>query len=173
MSRDPGWVTPRRTSLLSWATIAPIVLSLGLGGCAAGRAGLQIQDAIEARDAALSEGADEAAPYEYTMARRYLEKAWEEMGYSEYKMSVLLARKSAEWSDQAIVQMQRGTRVIDVDLFDGERFARLPQYCCSHRSPGVGSLYRPFRTGCVRSEHDTARPRAVPGPPLAARLPAQ
>jgi len=98
-----------------------ISLVLGLAsvaGCAAGRAGIQVQDAIAARDSAIAEGADQDALYEFTMASRYLDKAWEEMGTGQYRMSVELSKKSAEWSDQAVVQMQRGARELDLDLTD-------------------------------------------------------
>ncbi|MEZ4321292.1 MAG: hypothetical protein R3F61_27700 [Myxococcota bacterium] len=102
------------------APFVPLVaLALGLAGasgCAAARAGLQVQDAIAAREQAREAGAEQDALYEYTMANRYLEKAWEEMGTGQYKMSVSLSKKSAAWSDQAVVQVERGARAVEVDL---------------------------------------------------------
>ena len=93
-----------------------VLLCALLAGCAAGRAGIQLQDATVARDAARDAGAATEAVYEYTMAERYLEKAWEEAGTGQYRMCVDLAKKSAEWSDQAVVQIARGERTLDVDL---------------------------------------------------------
>ena len=96
---------------------APIALVLlTTSGCAAARAGLQLQDAAAAQRVAIEKTADENAPYESTMAANYLTKAWEQMGRGEYKMVVTLAKKSAAWSDHAVVEMERGKRGIEVDL---------------------------------------------------------
>lgn len=98
-------------------SLIPLLFLAGLAsGCTAVRAGAQVQEAISARDAALARDADVNAPFEYTMASRYLDKAWEEIGTGQYKMSVTLAQKSAEWSDCSIVQVETGRRSIDVDL---------------------------------------------------------
>lgn len=107
------------TARFRWSRfLFPLVLagSVWSTGCAAVRAGIQVQDAQAARDSAIQDGADTLAVYEFTMAERYLEKAWEEMGTGAYKTSVELSRKSAEWSDQAVVQMRRGDRGVAVDL---------------------------------------------------------
>ena len=91
-------------------------LILLTSGCGAVRAGVQLQDAMTARDAALVRDADQNAPYEWTMASLYLDKAWEEMGTGQYRMCVTLAKKSAEWSDHAIVQVEKGRRTLEVDI---------------------------------------------------------
>jgi hypothetical protein len=59
--------------------------------------------------------AAEKAAYEYTMAMRYLEKAKEEISYNEHRAAEDLAKKSQEWSDKAIIFIQRGGRL---DLTD-------------------------------------------------------
>ena len=66
-------------------SLLAVVLTMAGGtGCAAARAGLQVQDAMAAKQAAAEAGAEDAAPYEFTMASRYLEKAWEEIGTGQY-----------------------------------------------------------------------------------------
>lgn len=92
------------------------VLILLAPGCGAVRAGVQLQDAMTARDQALVRDADTNAPYEWTMASLYLDKAWEEMGTGQYRMCVRLAKKSAEWSDHAIVQVEKGKRTLELDV---------------------------------------------------------
>jgi len=66
---------------------------------------------------ARAEGAEEQARYEYTMALNYLEKAREEAGYSELRIADALARQSAEWSDRAVIFMERRVRA-DIQLDD-------------------------------------------------------
>ena len=100
------------------AILSLVIAATSISGCAAGRAGIQIQDAIAARDAALEAGAESSAIYEYTMAHRYRDKAGEEMGTGQDGLSVDLSKKSAEWSDQAIIQIERGARELDLDLRD-------------------------------------------------------
>ena len=49
-----------------------------------------------------SEGADSVALYEMTLAREYLRKAREEMGYNDYYMAEQLAIKAEEMADLAL-----------------------------------------------------------------------
>ena len=96
------------------ARLLPLLL-LPIAACTAVRAGVQLQDAMSARDAADAKDASVNAPYEFTMAGLYLDKAWEEMGSGSYRTCVQLARKSAEWSDHAVVQVERGRRTLEVE----------------------------------------------------------
>jgi hypothetical protein len=80
-------------------------------GCTATKAQVQVVSAEEALRRAEEYDADEKAVYEYTMATEYLAKAKDELGHSEMRMADALARQSAEWSDRAIIFVERRGRV--------------------------------------------------------------
>jgi hypothetical protein len=112
--------------------LAPIALSTLLVGlsiaCTAARSGIELQSASDARLVALDREAPELAPYEWHMANHYLRKAWEEAGHGEHKTSVQLARKAQEWTDQALVQIGRGPRRLDVEVAPiEERLQSMPR----------------------------------------------
>ena len=83
------------------------VLAAGVG-CAAAKSQFQILDAQADLAKAEEYGAGETAVYEHTMAESYLDKAREEHGFSEFKDAVDLAKASSEWSDKAIIVIQKG-----------------------------------------------------------------
>lgn len=94
------------------------LLCLLAAGCTAAKASIQLVNAEQALTRAESLEAPSRATYEYTMARRYLEKAQEEVGYNEYRIADALARQSAEWSDRAVIFIEkRGRTSIDLDDF--------------------------------------------------------
>ena len=70
-------------------------------GCIAGKAGYYLVDAEQAYRAAEEAGAAELAVYEFTLAKEYRDKAWEEAGYSDYGPAEAYAKKSLEYSQQA------------------------------------------------------------------------
>ena len=90
--------------------LLPAVLG---SGCIALKTTVHVTQAEQALAQARDYNAQEAAPYEYTMAVRYLEKSREEIGWSDYRMSEDLAKRSIEWSDKAIITIERGNRGID------------------------------------------------------------
>ena len=92
--------------LIAAAVITPLA-----GGCTAIKATIHMADAEKALSSAEEYGARDMATYEYTMALRYLEKAKEEITYNEYRTSEDLSKKSAEWSDKAIIFIQGGGRL--------------------------------------------------------------
>jgi hypothetical protein len=103
---------------------AIVVAGFFLAGCTATKATIHLVAADQALGRASEHGAAERAPYEYTLAVRYLEKAREEAGYSEYKVASSLARQAADYADQAIIviEKQGGARMVDAagrDLSDG------------------------------------------------------
>ncbi len=103
-------------------SIAIIAIGSFVGGCTAIKATVQMADAEKALNSAREFGAQDMATYEYTMAMRYLEKAKEEISYNEFLVSENLSKKSQEWSDKAIIFIQRGGRM---DL-SGEDFGTVP-----------------------------------------------
>ena len=90
--------------------LLPAVLG---SGCIAIKSTVHVTQAEQALAQARDYNAQEAAPYEYTMAVRYLEKSREEIGSSDFRMSEDLAKRSVEWSDKAIITIERGNRGID------------------------------------------------------------
>jgi hypothetical protein len=88
-------------------------------GCAAARTQIQILTADQAVGRAADNDAEELAPYQYTLALRYIAKAKEEAGYSNYKDALVLARKAAETADRAVIDIEKSgkkVKVSDKDL---------------------------------------------------------
>lgn len=95
-----------------------VPLLLLLCGCTAAKATFQVVTAEQALADARRYEADRVAVYEYTMALRYLEKAREEIGYSDYRIADALARQSAVWADRSIIFTERhGRTEIQLDDF--------------------------------------------------------
>ena len=108
--------------------LAVLALSLALAtGCTAVKSTFHVMQADAALAGARDYNAQELAVYEYTMAQRYLEKAREEMGGSDYKMSERLARRSMEWSDRAIIVIEGGNRGLESMGDDLRDFGPRPQ----------------------------------------------
>lgn len=98
--------------------LVPIALLVVLAGCTAAKASIQIVNAEQSLTRAETQGAPDIAAYEFTMAKLYLEKAQEEAGYSEFRIADALARQSAEWSDRAVIFVEkRGRTEIELDDF--------------------------------------------------------
>ena len=96
-------------------TIACILL---LTSCTAARMGARLQVAVQAEKQIRTISTD--APFEVTMGRNYLKKAWEEAGHGEHGRSVELADQAVVWFDAAKkkaddVLLERAAR----DLPDG------------------------------------------------------
>ena len=126
-----------------------------LSGCLALKSTYHVQMAERTLSQAREYGAQDRALYEYTMALRYLEKAKEEWGYSEYKMSEQMARTSALWSDRAIISIEQRGRI---DIRD-EDFQPLP---APESAPGAAPA--PAPASGVDEWGDPIVPPAVPPP---------
>ncbi len=85
------------------AFLASLLLPV-LGGCAV-RATMNLVEAEQRLRAAATAGAADAAPYEYTLAVTYLEKAREETGYSDYSAAERLAQRSMAYADAALTRV--------------------------------------------------------------------
>ena len=95
--------------------LSAVLLAAALAsGCTATKATVNLVLADEAVLRAKEANAPELAVYEYTLAVRYLEKAREEAGYADYKQSEALAKKAAEYADQAVIAIQKGGRNLDI-----------------------------------------------------------
>jgi len=95
-----------------------------LSGCAAGIATGRLVVAEGALKRAKEREAAELAPYRFTLATRFLEKAREEHGDGEWKQVASLAHKAAEHAEAAIVEIESGTiegREIGLELLDGSQ----------------------------------------------------
>ena len=94
------------------------LLAFGLlGGCTAAKVNIALIQAQEDLHNAREYGAEDRAPYEFTRAERYLQKAAEEYRNADYKIADALCRASSEWADQAIIVIQKRGRV-DIGLVD-------------------------------------------------------
>lgn|GEM_PF-1964432 len=90
-------ITPRGGIVRAISFLAILMSS----GCIAGKAGYYLVDAEQAYRAAEEAGAAELAVYEFTLAKEYRDKAWEEAGYSDYGPAEEYAKKSLEYSQKA------------------------------------------------------------------------
>ncbi len=90
-----------------------LVLAVSLSGCTAIKSTVHLAQAEQALAEARNYDSQNLAVYEYTMAIRYLEKAREENGASDYRISENLSKRSMEWADKAIISIERGRRGID------------------------------------------------------------
>ncbi len=131
----------------------PIALVVWLAGCTAAKASIQIVNAEQSLSRAETQGAEDIAAYEYTMARLYLEKAREESGYSEFRIADALARQSAEWSDRAVIFVEKRGRT-DINLDD---FV-LPEATAPDPAPKAAPTRAPKEDWLQESNPDT-----VPG----------
>lgn len=87
---------------------AVILAALLSSGCTATLSLYSVVTADEAVRRAEEHRAPELAPYEYTLAVLYLEKAREEAGYADYRASRDLAAQAADWADEAIIVIEKG-----------------------------------------------------------------
>lgn len=87
----------------------PILLSLLLVGCSAGRSTYYLWTAEREFVSATTLEAEQKAIYEFTMAHQHLLKAREEHGYSDYREAEGLAKSSAEWSAKACAVAEYGS----------------------------------------------------------------
>ncbi|MBN2800369.1 MAG: hypothetical protein JXX28_14615 [Deltaproteobacteria bacterium] len=87
-------------------------------GCTATKAAYHIVDAADAVSRAEERRAPELAVYEYTLATRYLDKAREEAGYSDYLASVRLSQLSEEWADRSIIAIDQEGRDVQLEGVD-------------------------------------------------------
>jgi hypothetical protein len=105
--------TPRGPRMQRSALLT--LLALVLTACTAVKAEVTLINADQALARARAADAPTLAPYEYTMAVRFLEKAREEAGYASYKAADDLADKSAEWSDAAVITIERTGKGVGID----------------------------------------------------------
>ena len=90
--------------------------SLFLTACTAVNSSFHIIQADQALQKAKSAEAERLAPYQFTMSQEYLEKARSEAADSDHKIAMQLAKKSAEWADQAIIAIEnQGMRSLSLD----------------------------------------------------------
>lgn len=78
-----------------------VAVAGALAGCGPVRSTANILDAEVQIQAARTAGAGEKAPYEFTAAGLYLDKAREEVGYSDYEVGVKFAKKASECAEAA------------------------------------------------------------------------
>ncbi len=100
-----------RWNNLRWLLLLVIVAVIETA-CGPIRSTAGLADAQKMLRAAENEQADKVALYEMTLARKYLDKAFEELGYNDYYEAERLAIE-AEGYAQAALQKALGTELID------------------------------------------------------------
>ncbi len=74
---------------------------LALVGCGPVRTTAALMDAEVALEAARAAGAPQSAPYEYTAAEAYLQKAREVEGYAQYATATRYAARARDLGNEA------------------------------------------------------------------------
>ena len=88
-----------RRSLISWSSA--VALTLVLAACGPVQSTSFLMDADIMIEAARTAQAPKTAVYEWTAANLYLDKAREEVGYSDYEQAVDFARKALSFATRA------------------------------------------------------------------------
>ena len=97
-------------------TAAAGLLYSAMTGCTAINGYAHLDGADQALARADEQNAKELAPYEYTLAKRYLEKAREEAGYSDWRACEDLAVLSAEGADKAVIAVATNRSAVKADV---------------------------------------------------------
>jgi len=143
------------------------VLGALLSGCAASKATYHLIDAQRAVKRAEERQAEELAVYEYTLANLYLQKAWEEAGYSDYKTSVELCDLAAEWADKAIIAIDTEGR--DLDLVAPHQARSMPaQLAPTEPTPTEAAPTEPTPTEPAPTEAAPTEPTPTEAAPTEA-----
>jgi hypothetical protein len=79
-----------------------LVLTLLGTGCTSARSGYVMINAARSLEKARDAGAEKKAPYEFTLAVAYFDKAREENGANEFGHADLLAQTSMDWAARAL-----------------------------------------------------------------------
>ena len=90
--------------------VAALILISSLPGCTAVLSTIKVVSADHAVREVDSRGANELAPYEYTLARRYAAKAIQESGDGENRTAIDLAKIAVVYADAANRKMAGGGR---------------------------------------------------------------
>jgi len=100
-----------RTGTLRWLLLLVIVAVVETA-CGPIRSTAGLVDAQKMLKAAENEQAEKFALYEMTLARRYMDKAYEELGYNDYYAAEQMAQKAELYAETAL-QKALGTAIID------------------------------------------------------------
>lgn len=89
-----------RKALLVFALLTPIAVSTT--GCGNSLYVLRVNAAASKVEEARSAGAEQRAPYEYTLAKEHLDKAMSEAAEADYGDAFTLANEAYDYADQAV-----------------------------------------------------------------------
>ncbi len=104
-----------------------LVLVLLGSGCAAARSGYVLLNAQRSVEKAVAAGAEKKAPYEYTLAVEYYQKACEENTYSDYGTSDKLAQSAIAWADRAVEATADADKDFGEDIVPEVREEKKPE----------------------------------------------
>ncbi len=100
---------PRQRARFAWMICLPLVCLLT--SCTAAKVNIALIRAQEDLHNAKEYGAETRAPFEFTLAERYLQKAAEEYRGADYKIADALCQAASEWADRAIIVIEKRGRV--------------------------------------------------------------
>ncbi len=103
----------RVSTTVRWLILVPMIALIETA-CGPIKSTTGIVEARQAIQEAEAEGADAQALYEMTLAREYLRKAHEELGYNQYYMADQLAIKAEELAVAAL------EKVLGAQVIEGE-----------------------------------------------------
>ena len=122
-----GWkLSAPQRARFAWMIWLPLVGLLA--SCTAAKVNIALIRAQEDLHNAREYDAETRAPYEFTRAERYLQKAAEEYRGADYKVADALCQAASEWADRAIIVIQQRGRVeIGIDDLAAETPDANPQ----------------------------------------------
>ena len=96
--------SPRHLALVRTLSLATLLLAVSVSsaGCGNSLYVLRVNAASAKLEEARTAGAEQKAPYEYTMAKEHLDKAMSEAAEADYGDAYSLADDAADYADQAI-----------------------------------------------------------------------
>ncbi len=108
--------SPSNAALSSALLILALLTSAaaGLTGCGNSLYALRVNAAASKLEQARNAGAEQRAPYEYTLAKEHLDKAMSEAAEADYGDAYTLANAAYDYADQAVqrcAQMAGGPAV--------------------------------------------------------------
>jgi hypothetical protein len=145
--------------------VALLAASVLVSGCAAGKASIHLVAADNAISRAAARDAEQGAPYEFTMATRYLSKAREEFGEADFRVAEALSKASAKWADKAIIAIEQKGPTVEVGGLSDEAVTAPSPEAAPAPAPAsseVDPLLEPSTSGPVVPPADAPPPEPDP-----------
>ncbi len=157
-----------RYTRLTGLVAAAVTLALA-PACASVKSTYHLAIAEKGLKRATEAGGEEDVPYYWTLASRYLEKSREEAASSDHKHSVQLSKKSAEFADQVLIELEKKGTSQDVDRLQRQLRERpveaAPTAPPAETDPTAPTVEGPINLEDVLGGTPVDKPPAPPPPP--------